>query len=124
MASVTARLAAFNLIAALLACAMAASAFADSGRSGHFSGHARGFHSAPFAHRFHHFPGPRIHRHVFITGAIVAPLFYPEPYYPAPYYPAPSYAPAPGYWYYCPEYRAYYPYVASCPSGWQPVAPQ
>ncbi len=28
------------------------------------------------------------------------------------------------YWYYCPDSRAYYPYVKQCPSGWQPVAPQ
>ena len=70
------------------------------------------------------------------------PYYYP-PYYPA-YYPpvvvqqqAPVYVeqnpqPAPsaqpsaptGYWYYCNDSRAYYPYVNECPSGWQRVAPQ
>ena len=28
-----------------------------------------------------------------------------------------------GYWYYCPERRAYYPSVDSCPGTWQKVAP-
>ena len=28
-----------------------------------------------------------------------------------------------GYWYYCPERKAYYPNVASCPGTWQKVAP-
>jgi hypothetical protein len=71
------------------------------------------------------------------------PYYYP-PYYPpyySSYYPpvqqAPVYveqdpqgapsaqqsAPA-GYWYYCADSRAYYPYVKECPAGWQRVAPQ
>ena len=29
-----------------------------------------------------------------------------------------------GYWYYCADSRAYYPYVKECPAGWQRVAPQ
>ena len=29
-----------------------------------------------------------------------------------------------GYWYYCDDSRAYYPYVKSCASGWQRVSPQ
>jgi hypothetical protein len=28
------------------------------------------------------------------------------------------------WWYYCPSQRAYYPYVRTCPQGWQRVAPQ
>lgn len=36
------------------------------------------------------------------------------------YYPVPTYA-APRYWYYCPSYAAYYPYVGSCPESWVPV---
>lgn len=28
-----------------------------------------------------------------------------------------------GFWYYCGETRAYYPYVKECPGGWQKVAP-
>ena len=34
-----------------------------------------------------------------------------------PQYPA-------GYWYYCNDSRAYYPYVKECPSAWQRVSPQ
>jgi hypothetical protein len=62
------------------------------------------------------------------------------PYYYPPYYPSPvvvqqqptvyveqqpaSQGQATGYWYYCGDSRAYYPYVKECPSGWQRVAPQ
>ena len=28
----------------------------------------------------------------------------------------------PGYWYWCQDYNAYYPYVGACPSGWVPEA--
>jgi hypothetical protein len=28
------------------------------------------------------------------------------------------------WWYFCPESRAYYPYVRECAGGWQRVAPQ
>lgn len=74
-------------------------------------------------------------------GGYWGPRYYYPPYY---YYPptivaapvAPTYveqapvaapaAPAspPGYWYYCAESRAYYPYVKQCPGGWQRVSPQ
>jgi len=37
---------------------------------------------------------------------------------------APEAAPSTSYWYYCPESKAYYPYVKQCPGGWQRVAPQ
>lgn len=30
----------------------------------------------------------------------------------------------PGYWYYCNEAQAYYPYVQQCPGNWVKVAPQ
>jgi hypothetical protein len=64
------------------------------------------------------------------------------PYYPpyyAPAYPvyapsqpatyiqqdvAPAPAPQQGYWYYCSDAQAYYPYVKECPGGWQRVSPQ
>ena len=29
-----------------------------------------------------------------------------------------------GYWYFCAETQAYYPYVTECAGGWQPVAPR
>lgn len=77
------------------------------------------------------------------------PWFYPPyppypPYWPRVYMPAPivvtppappvyiEQQPAPpgsvplepGYWYYCEEAKAYYPYVKQCPGGWLRVAPQ
>jgi hypothetical protein len=35
---------------------------------------------------------------------------------------APSAAPQ-DHWYYCPDARAYYPYVKECPGGWQRMVP-
>jgi hypothetical protein len=58
-----------------------------------------------------------------IGGAIVYDLSQPQTVYvqPAPPY-APGYAPSSvQYWYFCPAANAYYPYVPSCPSGWQAV---
>ena len=58
--------------------------------------------------------------------------FYPQPVYPYPdpYIPPvvvvqPNVAPAPQaagqFWYYCQANNGYYPYVASCPTGWSTV---
>jgi hypothetical protein len=58
--------------------------------------------------------------------------FYPVPIYPYPTYvppaivvqqapPVPSGQPPAQYWYYCDNPAGYYPYVASCNSGWRPV---
>jgi hypothetical protein len=63
--------------------------------------------------------------------------FYPEPVYPYPdpYIPpvvvvqptvpvaptAPVPAAAPQYWYYCEASQNYYPYIATCPSGWKMI---
>lgn len=77
----------------------------------------------------------RHHRHPrrtrFIVGSTVilgAPFFYPPPVYVAP---APVYAEPPVYieqgsqiYYYCPDYREYYPNVATCPSPWLQVLPE
>jgi len=67
-----------------------------------------------------------------------AGYYYPPPYY---YYPqaaavpaeptayierSDAYSPPPqsqGYWYYCAEAKAYYPYVKQCAGGWQRVSP-
>lgn len=46
----------------------------------------------------------------------------PAPAAPAPPPPAASASPAPGQaWYYCDAAKGYYPYVPTCPSGWQTV---
>jgi hypothetical protein len=55
---------------------------------------------------------------------VVGPDWY---WYPTPMEPYPDpYTPAgeePGYWYWCDEYQAYYPDVASCPDGWEKEVP-
>jgi hypothetical protein len=82
---------------------------------------------------------------VFIGGPWIYPPYYPySPYWPRVYMPPvapivvtppppPVYieqqSPAvpllePGYWYYCEEAKAYYPYVKECPGSWQKVAPR
>jgi hypothetical protein len=72
--------------------------------------------------------------------------YYPRPYYYAPYYypaytaysrppvyveqaqveapPAQAQQLQPGYWYFCRESNAYYPYVQQCAGAWERVAPQ
>jgi hypothetical protein len=126
------------LVAALLLGAMAStSVFAQ--HRGYYRGGARiGFYvGAPL-----------------LAYSLYRPYYYSPYYYPPAYYPpaapltyveqpqqiqpqqqlfqppAQSYQPeapqaAPGnMWYYCNEARAYYPYVKTCPAGWQQVTPQ
>ena len=59
-----------------------------------------------------------------------APVYpYPDPYVPSTVVvqedqatePPATGAPPPMYWYYCPSAQNYYPYVTSCPVGWEPV---
>jgi len=81
-------------------------------------------------------------------GGVQFGVYLGSPWLFSPYYPYPAYpvyvpqvygppAPPPvyierqaapamesGYWYYCNEARAYYPYVKQCPGPWQRVAPQ
>jgi hypothetical protein len=87
------------------------------------------------------------HGHGGFSVSIGVPLFAPSYYWgppPAYYYPpvvaVPAAPPAPmayveqgapqaapdlaSWWYYCPDARAYYPYVKECQGGWQRVAPQ
>ena len=58
--------------------------------------------------------------------------FYPAPVYPypSPWEPPPvalvspladTPPPQTQYWYFCPASNSYYPYVATCPGGWQQV---
>jgi hypothetical protein len=95
--------------------------------------------SAPaFADRWH--GHSRVHFGLYFG----APLYWSAyPYYPAPYYYPPTVvvpqsppvyveqgqqngqAPAAqGWWYFCRESNAYYPYVKHCPAGWERVDPQ
>lgn len=88
------------------------------------------------AHGRHHHAhvrfGVSIGGPVLVYGWVYAPAWYVWPYAP----PRVVVAPAPVYierdaqtegrswWYYCPEARAYYPYVRSCPGGWERVSPR
>jgi hypothetical protein len=118
------------LTAMVILLGLAASAPALAWRGG---GHVRFgvFIGAPFYAPWYGYP---------------APYYYPPAYYPPTYYQpaspptyieqgepqaAPAQAPAQaqsqgsqGYWYYCADAKAYYPYVKECPGGWQRVAPQ
>ena len=116
-------------LSVLLTLAVAATfAAAPANAGGYYRGHAH---------------GPRV-----VFGfSVGAPWGYPYAYPYYPYYPAYGYYPAPvvvqqqpsvyverpqvepsqpaaGYWYYCADSRAYYPYVKECPAGWQRVAPR
>jgi hypothetical protein len=62
------------------------------------------------------------------------PYTYSYPYYYAPppviiqqqapdVYVKPEPQPEEPVWYYCPDEKAYYPYVKHCPGGWQKVMP-
>ncbi len=101
-----------------LACLMAGNAWADRG---------------------HWHPRSSVQFGVYLGGPWIYPPYYLYPPYPV-YAPPVMVAPAPppvyierqqlappvesGYWYYCNEAQAYYPYVKECPGPWQRVAPQ
>ncbi len=91
--------------------------------------------SPPQQHRQHHVqPNPFHHFSRPPARIVVAPVYVPRRYYyvPPPVYVAPVIAAVPmvlpsmnsGYWYFCPDSQAYYPYVLECPSGWLQVVPQ
>ena len=119
-------------IAAVLAVALATSLAAQSAFAWHH--HRHGGARVTFGFNF----GIPIGAYPYSYRPYYSPYYYPA-YYPpvviqqqAPVYveqnpqPTPSAQPsAPaGYWYYCADARAYYPYVTECPAGWQRVAPQ
>jgi len=119
---------------------------------GHSGGYYRGGgHSGGYYHGGGHYGG---HYYggvdVFLGGPFWGPSwYYPTPYYSPYYYPyyyPYDYPPAisvpsspPVYiereqpkdqyvpqdvWFYCPDSKAYYPYVKECPGGWQMVPAQ
>lgn len=121
-----------NRIAVALAAALAASLAAQSAFAWH---HRHGGSRVSIGFSFGVPLGP------YPYGAY--PFYYHPAYYYPPYYVAPvvvqqqptvyvEQQPAPaaqtsapaGYWYYCADSRAFYPYVKECPAGWQRVAPQ
>lgn len=76
--------------------------------------------------------GPPVHRHS--RPWVVAPypwIYEPPPVVLVPAPPPPVYieqsAPEPEAapsWYYCRSAKAYYPYVKTCPGGWEAVPPR
>ncbi len=110
-----------TLLILFLAILSASPAYADSGRGG---GGWGGEHRGGWG-----WGGAWIVP-ALIGGAIAYDLTRPYYVQPAPVY-APNYvpvyaapvmaSPAPQSWYFCAAANAYYPYVTSCPSGWQAV---
>lgn len=90
-----------------------------------------------WADHWHH-PRTSVELGFYWGGPWWYPRYYPYPVYgpPVVVVPPPSPPPVyieqpraapplePGYWYYCREAQAYYPYVKECPSPWEKVAPQ
>jgi len=110
-------------LAMALSGLLAGSAWADRWH-GHPHGHPRttihwGIHLGPpwmYPPPFH-----RPYVPIYVPPVVVVPA--PPPVYYVERFPPPPRL-EPGYWYYCNEAQAYYPYVRQCPGPWQPVAPQ
>lgn len=95
---------------------------------GHHGGHHRGPHIGVY------FGGPLFSRFYYPVTYYRSypPTVYVQPATPTVYVErndvqvaAPQSAPHPeSYWYYCPDSRAYHPYVSNCASPWQRVPPQ
>jgi hypothetical protein len=107
-----------KLIFLLSAILLATPAFADGGHGyGHGGGHRGGWGWGGWL-----FPA-------LVGGAIVYDLTQPQTVVqpqtvyiqPAPVYAPPVTASSAAYWYFCAGANAYYPYVATCPGGWQAV---
>ena len=117
-----------------------------SGGYSHGGGHSGGYYHGGGHYGGHYYGGVD----VFLGGPFWGPSwYYPTPYYSPYYYPyyyPYDYPPAisvpsspPVYiereqpkdqyvpqdvWFYCPDSKAYYPYVKECPGGWQMVPAQ
>ena len=76
-------------------------------------------------HGWHAYPRPYYHYPYYThSPVVVAPVVVaPQPIY-VEQQPAPAAAAPSGYWYYCAQSNAYYPYVQQCAGQWQQVAPR
>jgi hypothetical protein len=117
------RLGLVRVVVSLLALLAAGPAVAHRGH-GHGRGHIEFFVGIPTGSWYA--PRPYYYRQAPLV--VVPPLATLPP--PPPVYieqgeelPPPSTS-ADIWWYYCPSRGAYYPYVKTCPQGWQQVAPQ
>jgi len=110
--------------AAFLSLALVAAGPAVAHRvHGHGRGHIEFFVGIPAGSW--HAPRPYYYRQTPLV--VVPPLATLPP--PPPVYIEQGEEPPPStladlWWYYCPSRGAYYPYVKTCPQGWQQVAPQ
>jgi len=111
--------------ALLLALALVFSAIADSALAhGRYRSRAHiglyfgvplagwGWYGAPYYSPYYYPP----------TSVVVVPQ--PQTYIQQDAPAAPAAPAQQGYWYYCADAQAYYPYVKECPAGWQRVTPQ
>jgi hypothetical protein len=121
-------------IAAVAATITTASAFAIERHPGPWHGDIHQFHEHDWGvwRGGHWFHGPHNGRMGWWWIAGGTYYFYPAPVYPYPSPweppavelvtpPANSPPPATQYWYFCQASNSYYPYVATCPGGWQQV---
>jgi hypothetical protein len=113
-------------------------AYYGGGAYGKYYGGSYGKHYGGYHGGHYGYPGVSVGFVFGAPGYWGYPGYYPPPYY---YYPqavavpveppvyverGDAYAssgPSQGYWYYCPEAKAYYPYVKYCAGGWQRVSP-
>lgn len=113
--------------ALLLALALVFSAIADSALAhGRYRSRAHiglyfgvplagwGWYGSPYYSPYYYYPPSSV---VVVPQAQTYIQQDPPPAAAAP-------APQTGYWYYCADAQAYYPYVKECPAGWQRVTPQ
>lgn len=118
----------------ILALALSA-ALASGPAAADYRGHGHGY-----GHGHH---GGDVRFGITFGVPLYGPRFSPAPFYGYPAYAYPPVVIAPaappvyieqgtaaapaqaqGDWYYCADSRAYYPYVAECPGGWQRVPAQ
>ena len=125
-------------IAAVVVAAVTAAAFvpaAHADRDHHWHGDIHRFAGHDYDHwrGGHWYRGPHGGRSGWWWVVGGGWYFYPQPVYPYPdpYVPPMVAVPQPvvpappaSFWYYCDAYRAYYPYVPSCPTGWRAVPAQ
>ena len=116
-------------IAVLLAAALIVPALADA-RGGR--GPGSGGHRGAYFSSVHYYGGGwgggwgwrnNWFFPAFVGGMVMYDMSVPRTVYvqPDPLYASPVVAPQAQSWYWCAGANAYYPYVTSCPSGWQAV---
>lgn len=114
-----------SVAASILIAAMSGNALADPGRP-----------ARPSPHHYHGGGGLNWLGAILLIGftaavvdAVTSPPKPPPPppkYEPPPVQPAPIYIEQPaasGMWYYCKSSGQYYPYVRTCPEGWEELPP-